>query len=111
MYNGIRYGLRLSLYKSEKFFGPGVASLLRLVCQKGSLRMAAQEMGMAYSKAWRVIKTASTELGFPLLASQTGGKHGGGAQLTPEGQAFLERYTAMDEALQAQAKILFAKYF
>ena len=67
-----------------KAFGPGIAMLLRHVDALHSLRKAAAEMGMAYSKAWRITKESEAALGFALLDSSTGGKHGGGAHLTPE---------------------------
>lgn len=53
MPEGLSFSLRVSLRRSEKFFGPGVASLLRLVERTGSLQTAAAEMQMSYSKAWK----------------------------------------------------------
>ena len=47
----------------EKFFGEGPCRLLRLVEQTGSLRCAAMEMGMAYSKAMKLLKQAEAALG------------------------------------------------
>ncbi|MDL2236973.1 LysR family transcriptional regulator [Christensenellaceae bacterium OttesenSCG-928-K19] len=107
----MRYDLRLTLYGDKKFFGPGVADLLKLADEKGSLHMAAQQMHMAYSKAWRIVKEAEDALGFSLLHMQTGGKNGGGASLTAEGREFLMRFTAMNDALQEHARTLFEEYF
>lgn len=108
----IHYGFALRLYRGEeKFFGPGVARLLSLVEQKGSLRKAALGMGMAYSKAWRMVRAAENILGFPLLLSCAGGKNGGGAVLTPDGRAFLAKYLAFEQALQKSADQLFASSF
>ena len=62
-------------------------------------------MGMAYSKAWTILRAAETGLGFKLLNSTTGGKHGGGATLTPEAEAILaayERYCANVRQYAAQ---------
>ncbi len=87
----------------EKCFGPGIAQLITLVEQNGSLRAAAMEMGMAYSKAWRMVKTTQQALGFPLLITAIGGKKGGGAIVTPECQDFLRRYMAFE--LQAREAI------
>ena len=50
----------------EKFFGEGPCRLLRLVEQTGSLRCAAMERGMAYSKAMQLLKQAEAPLGDPL---------------------------------------------
>ena len=85
--------LSVRLFTDEKCFGPGVAALLTLVKTCHSLRAAAMEMGMAYSKAWTILKNAEEQLGFKLLLSTTGGKHGGGAQLTEQGEALLAAYT------------------
>ena len=76
----------------HKVFGPGIAQLLHRVQEYHSLRAAALSMDMAYSKAWTVLRTAEEQLGFKLLHSSTGGKGGGGAVLSPEGELLLERY-------------------
>ena len=75
----LRYTLMLRVYGEEKIFGPGIAELLERVEETHSLRKATMDMGMAYSKAWRIVKTAENALGFPLLDSAVGGKGGGGA--------------------------------
>lgn len=82
----------LRIFGEEKCFGPGVAQLLRRVEEKHSLRAAAISMGMAYSKAWTIIKTAEKELGFDLLVSTTGGKNGGGASLSQQAMSLLAAY-------------------
>ncbi len=82
----------LRIFGEEKCFGPGVAQLLRRVEEKHSLRAAAISMGMAYSKAWTIIKTAEKELGFSLLVSTTGGKNGGGASLSQQALSLLAAY-------------------
>ena len=46
-------------------------------------------MGMAYSKAWRIVRSAEEALGCKLLDSTIGGRHGGGAALTEEAEALL----------------------
>ena len=73
----LRYNLSCRLFTDVKCFGPGVAQLLHRVERLHSLRAAAMEMEMAYSKAWTVIKNSENALGFKLLAFTTGGKHGG----------------------------------
>jgi len=51
-------------------------------------------MGMAYSKAWRIIRTAEGVFGCKLLSSTIGGQHGGGAVLTEEAVRLLRAYDA-----------------
>jgi molybdate transport repressor ModE-like protein len=65
---------------------------MELVEEHRSLRKAAMSMGMAYSKAWRIIRTAEEVFGCPLLHSTIGGKNGGGAELTAEGKKILTAY-------------------
>ena len=68
--------LRLLDDEGQRRFGPGVAALLEKVREKRSLRAAAASMGMAYSKAWRIVRTAEEALGHKLLDSTIGGRHG-----------------------------------
>ena len=90
MENNFRPVLTIRIFGEDKCFGPGVAVLLRRVRELHSLRAAAMSIGMAYSKAWTILKNAQLSLGFKLLDSTTGGKHGGGATLTPEGEKLLD---------------------
>ena len=107
----LRYNLSCRLFTDAKCFGPGVAQLLHRVERLHSLRAAAAEMEMAYSKAWTVIKNAENALGFKLLASTTGGRHGGGAALTPEGKALLTAYDQFCQELHDCGDRLFAEKF
>ena len=90
--NDIRFVVSPRIMGEEKFFGPGIATLLHRVEEYRSIRQATMSMGMAYSKAWAIIRRAERELGFPLLNTTTGGKEGGGATLTPQGALFLDQY-------------------
>ena len=62
--------------QGDKFFGEGPCRLLRAVEEAGSLHAAALSMGMAYTKAMKLLKTAERALGFPLTARTTGGRAG-----------------------------------
>lgn len=99
------------LYCQDKCFGPGVAQLLRHIQQTHSLRGAAMAMGMAYSKAWTIMRRSEQELGFPLLIYSTGGKHGGGAVLTPEGEGLLLAYERYVQKVDAAAQTYFREEF
>lgn len=82
-------------------FGPGPARLLELVGSLGSLRAAAQHMGMAYTKAMRLVRDAERAFGFSLTERTVGGAHGGGSRLTPEAQDLLRRYRAFERSSRA----------
>ena len=100
----------LRLYTDRKCFGPGVAMLLRRVQTLRSLRSAAMDMNMAYSKAWTILREAERGLGFKLLHSTTGGRGGGGAVLTEQGERLLEAYEACERELKEQGRRLFDQY-
>lgn len=99
------------IYGDEKCFGPGIATLLCKVKQFHSLRQAALDMGMAYSKAWTIIHRAQECLGFPLLELKTGGKSGGGASLTYEGERLLASYELLKNELEDYTSERFAHHF
>lgn len=103
--------LTVRLYTDKKCFGPGVAMLLARVRKLHSLRAAAKDMSMAYSKVWTILRTAEEELGLKLVRSAAGGRGGGGAALTPEGEALLEAFSAYERELKETADRLFSQYF
>jgi molybdate transport system regulatory protein len=92
-------------------FGDGPARLLDGVERSGSLRKAAQDLGMSYNKAWRILHAAEERLGFALLDRSVGGSLGGGSQLTPEGKDLLRRYRALAEEAAQVLQDVFARHF
>lgn len=106
----LRCNVVVRIYGEDKCFGPGIATLLERVDALKSLRKATIEMGMAYSKAWKILKTAEENLGFPLLATVTGGKGGGGAELTEQARRFLTSYRGFEEAVRGYAEEAFIEY-
>ena len=94
-----------------KFFGEGPCRLLRCVEKTGSLRAAAMEMEMAYSKANKILKQAESALGYALTMRSTGGKDGGGSVLTPEGRRWLQQYEAYRDACVASNQALYRRFF
>ena len=107
----LRPVLTIRLFAEEKCFGPGIAELLRRVRELKSLRAAAASMGMAYSKAWTIVKSSERILGVQLLHTSVGGRSGGGAQLTEEAVLLLDAYTAFCADLHAAGDALFAQHF
>lgn len=103
--------LSIRLFRQEKCFGPGIAQLLHGVQEHHSLRAAAQSLGMAYSKAWTIMRACEAQLGFSLLHSTTGGRNGGGASLTQEAIALLDAYERYCIRLRAAADEIFTQEF
>ena len=92
-------------------FGHGCVLLLQGIAREHSINRAAKSMGMAYSKAWTIVKNSEKALGFPLLPSTTGGKGGGGAALTPRCVQLLDAYDSFCKRLQNAAAALFDEEF
>ena len=103
--------IRLSIMnpdaESGSLFGRGIASLCLGVRETGSLNAAAKGMGMAYSKAWRIIKDTEAALDLQLLNRD--GAHG--SDLTEAGNKLLDTYIAIEEKLQKEAEELFEAAF
>lgn len=88
--------LRILLGKAIAI-GPGKAELLHLIEETGSISAAAREMGMSYRRAWTLVETMNGAFREPLVEAATGGRGGGGAQVTDFGREALKRYRAMEE--------------
>lgn len=96
---------------NNKFFGEGPAQLLHAIEEYGSLRTAARSMGMAYTKALKILNNAEAILKFPLTTRRAGGKTGGGSQLTPEGKEWLTRYENYRDACIYANQQLYLEFF
>lgn len=107
----VRLELRVCDEAGQRFFGEGPWRLLQGVERLGSLRAAAGEMGMAYTKALALVRRAEKELGFPLTRRSIGGKGGGGSCLTPQAKEWMERYEACRTACDRMAEELYQRYF
>ena len=71
--------------------------MLGLVGKTGSIREAAERMGMSYMRAWTLIKTMNACFKEPLVEAVRGGSKHGGAKLTETGREALKLYHAMEE--------------
>lgn len=97
--------------EGERFFGDGPYRLLLAVETEGSLRAAAASMGMAYTKALRLVRHAEQALGFALTQRTTGGRDGGGSRLTPQGKEFLDQYAAYREQCSQACRGIYCQVF
>ena len=107
----LKLTIRMYTDDNQRCFGPGIATLLERVQLHKSLRAAAASMEMAYSKAWRIIRTAESVFGCKLLSSTIGGNHGGGAVLTPQAERLLAAYEDYQAQVEAFAQEKFLKTF
>ena len=103
--------LMIRIFAEEKCYGPGVNTLLKRVEEHHSLRAAAQSMSMAYSKAWKIIKTCEELLQCKLLSNTTGGSGGGGAALTEQAKKLMVAYDEYTAEMEAFSQQSFHKHF
>jgi molybdate transport system regulatory protein len=82
------------------FLGPGKGDLLEGIAATGSISAAGRAMGMSYKRAWMLVETLNGYFRAPLVQAATGGRAGGGAQLTPLGKQVLAQYQAMAVATE-----------
>ena len=68
-------------------------------------------MGMAYTKALKLIRNAENALAFPLISRAAGGKDGGGSRLTEAGKEWLERYENYRNACKEANSKLYLEFF
>lgn len=76
--------------------GPGKIALLEAIAGTGSISAAARQMGMSYRKAWLLIDAFNNTFQEPVIATETGGDHGGGATLTKTGEEVLRLFREME---------------
>ncbi len=88
---------RLRVVRGEEvLLGPGMAELLDALRRTGSLRLAADEMGMSYMHAWDLVRTMNRGFREPLVTLERGGAAHGGARLTERGAEALSLYWRME---------------
>lgn len=87
-------------YEDAMGFGRGIVSLLEGVEQYGSINQATKNMGMAYSKAWKIIKKTEEEMGVKLLDRAKANT----SVLTFEARELIAIYKEVNDAAQKAAE-------
>jgi len=77
--------------------GPGKADLLAAIGDTGSIRHAAERVGMSYMRAWSLVRTMNAAFRAPVVARTRGGSQRGGAELTKMGVRVLALYQDMEQ--------------
>lgn len=83
----------------EIAMGPGKADLLDAIKAHGSISAAGRAMTMSYRRAWMLVDVMNRCWQEPLVATSPGSSHGGGARVTPLGEAVLADYRALQARL------------
>ena len=90
-------------------FGLGRLRILEAIRETGSLRAAAQELGMGYRAIWARVRATEERLGIPILEKKQGGKSGGGSSLTPVAEQLLKDFKNLQRAIEKETDKTFAK--
>jgi len=91
-------------------FGDGKADLLEAVDRLGSLRSAAQSMGMSYRHAWGWLRELDKAAGFAFL-EHTGTGPRTNLRLTDNGRRFIDAYRRFREPLNGLIEARFHRVF
>jgi molybdate transport system regulatory protein len=75
---------------NETYLGIGSTLLLQHIERLGSLRKAAEELGMSYRRAWGKLKNAEERIGHPLVEKVRG--QGQRFTLSPYGRDLMDKF-------------------
>jgi len=92
-------------------FGEGKAALLAHIKNTGSIKKAAQLMGISFRHAWGYIDAIERRLGKKMLVRKRGGKYGGGSELTEEARELIKRFQKLNKYVKKYTDEKFKKLF
>jgi molybdate transport system regulatory protein len=82
------------------FLGDTRIKLLEAIERHGSISQAAKAVPLSYKAAWDAIDAMNNLAPEPLVTRTTGGKHGGGTELTDYGRRLIAFYRALEQEHQ-----------
>ncbi len=90
-------------------FGDGKTQVLELIDETGSIKEAAERVGMNYKKAWNHVKILQENVADELVIANKGS--GGGTKLTPKAKELIETYKQLRDEVDAFAQRRFEELF
>jgi molybdate transport system regulatory protein len=88
----------LSLHSDDRVLGSADRiALLTKIGETGSITAAARAVGMSYKGAWDAIDAMNNLADEPLVTRMSGGKGGGGTQLTERGKRLIDAFAALED--------------
>lgn len=94
-------------FGGDRRLGHGKVALLEAIGTTGSISAAGRTFDMSYRRAWLLVDEMNRMFREPLVATRGGGRGGGGASLTENGEAVIRLYRAAEKkmALAARAEL------
>lgn len=83
------------------FLGDTRIRLLEAIVLHGSISQAAKAVPLSYKAAWDAVDDMNNLAEEPIVTRATGGRHGGGTQLTDYGKRLVNMYRALEIEYQA----------
>jgi molybdate transport system regulatory protein len=90
---------------------PWRARLLDAIARAGSISAAAQELEIPYRRAWEKLREMEANYGQPLVETEIGGAHGGGAHLTPAADELMQRFQRFENGLSDEIQDRYRRAF
>lgn len=94
----------------EPFLAEGRMELLQQIIQERSIRKAALNMNMSYSKAWGLIKSLNENSSQPVVVKTAGGKDGGCTEVTKFGMKLMNNFSQLQKRHKEMLQKEFGKY-
>ena len=85
----------------EHVFCSGMRLILESIEQTGSIKEAAERVGLSYRHVWTRVKEVEAALGMPIVSSQVGGRGTRRTTLTAAGQILLRTYARLKQRITA----------
>ena len=96
--------------EGEKYMGYGVLWLLEEIEKSGSLRQAAMNIGLSYSKAYGMMTKLEKALGCSIIDRKKGGVSRAGSAITPFAHKYIELYRAFQKEAKEQCEALYRDF-
>jgi molybdate transport system regulatory protein len=90
----------------QVLLGKGRVALLEAIERDRSIRKAAASVGMSYRRAWLLVQSMNAAASQPLVATATGGVHGGGTRLTEHGRFAISVFYRLESTVEKATKRL-----
>src|SRR5271168_2266098 len=91
-------------FETGASLGPGKIRLLEEIEKTGSIRNAAEAVGMSFRQGWLLLKAIEEMFGQPVITTHRGGSRGGGSALTDLGRLVIASYRQLEHASVAAAQ-------
>lgn len=86
-------------YNGKPLLGKGKMELLRQIERHGSLRQAAEELGISYRKAYYRIYSMNKAAEQPVVELKRGGINGGLSEITAYGKELMKEFELIEKQL------------